>query len=44
MVSINEVQGVPQWNGQSNLPLTDRNKQVGFDFKVALRSWDQKFY
>ena len=38
------LQGVPQWNGQSNLPLTDRNMQVGFAFKVALRSWIGEFY
>ena len=38
------VQGVPQWNGQSNLPLTDRYMQVGFDFNVALRSGDREFY
>ena len=37
------LQGVPQWNGQSNLPLTDRNMQVRFDFKVVLRTWDEEF-
>ena len=38
------LQGVPQWNGQSNLPLTDRNMQVKSDIKVVQRSLNVKFY